>query len=89
MRTTRKQVFIMNLIIAGNVDATPIDMDQLIDRLEEEHGWTTSKQSLQFSLRALINHGLIEKRPFALRRGRQRRLFRVTENGKKMFGVSV
>ena len=54
------------------------DMDQLLERLS----WTPSKESLQFSIRALIAKGLIEKAGIETRRGRNRICYQMTVDGK-------
>lgn len=76
MNLTSKQKAILALIVKGNPDG-PIDLDQLIERIP----YVTSKQSMQFSVRALTSKGLIEKGPTEVRRERARRTFRVTPLG--------
>lgn len=76
MNLTQKQKAILALIVKGNPDG-PIDLDQLIERLP----YTPSKDSMHFSVRALVNKGLIEKGGLELRRGRSRRLITVTPLG--------
>lgn len=77
MNLTAKQKLILGLIAAGNPHAQPIDFDQLIDRLP----YNPSKESMHFSLRALIKKGLVEKGGLDLRRGRSRRLILATPLG--------
>lgn len=55
-----------------------IDFDQLL----EELSWKPTKQSAQFTIRALITKGLIAKSGPLLRRGRQRVVYQMTEDGK-------
>lgn len=77
MELTAKQMSIMNVVVGANPDGSHVDLDQILDRLD----YTTTKQSLQFSLRALIAHGLIQKAGAENRRGRQRTLIRATGMG--------
>lgn len=70
----------MKQIVAGDGDAA-IDLDQLLERLD----YKTSKESLQFSLRALIGHGLIRKAERELRRDRIRQTLVPTTYGKQVY----
>ena len=78
MHLTTKQCELMRVIVAGNEDGSACDLDQILDRVRYE----TTKQSLQFSIRALIKHGLIEKVGPYKRRGRPRQIIAATELGK-------
>ncbi len=71
MRLTTKQRQILNILIRANSDGTFCDLDQLLERISDEF-YETTKASMQFSIRALIQHGLIRKDSPALRRGRRR-----------------
>lgn len=84
MRMTTKQIKLIQCLIQANPDGTPLDMDQLIDNLEKDHHWETSKPSLQFSLRALIKEGVVEKIGMQKRRGRRRVLIQATDLGRRM-----
>lgn len=73
MGLTTKQIKIMQQVVDGNGrdaqgNLNPIDLDELIERLD----YKPTKESLQFSIRALIKHELIYKGPKELRRGRIR-----------------
>src|SRR5690554_1562181 len=73
MKLTKKQHQIMDVIMKGNVDEDNytiswVDLDQLVERLP----YKTSKDSIIFSIRALIAKGLVEKGARELRRGRVR-----------------
>lgn len=83
MRMTQKQLELLRLIYTKNPDGTNLDIDQITEGLS----WKPSKQSLQFSLRALIGHGLIKKTGSELRRDRRRTVIEVTELGKHFFNV--
>ena len=74
----------MKQIIAGDGEAA-IDLDQLLERLD----YKTSKESLQFSLRALIGHGLIRKGERELRRDRVRQTIVPTGLGKMIYTETV
>lgn len=79
LNLTKKQRLIMGVILEGNRAKDPsdfswVDLDQLLERLP----YKTTKESLQFSIRALVNRGLVEKGDTELRRGRKRRTLRPT-----------
>jgi Fe2+ or Zn2+ uptake regulation protein len=86
MRLTDNQLKILDCLIKGNQDGTKIDLDQLLDRLGDEYGWYTSKPSLQFSLRQLIQAGMVERLGRELRRQRMRRLLECTDLGRAVMG---
>lgn len=71
---SRKQWEIIDAIMRGNPDGTWLDFDQLLERMS----YKPSKPSMHFSLRALINRGLIEKAPTELRRKQNRRVLAPT-----------
>ena len=81
-RLSSKQIEIMLLIRAGNgrdegQHFHPIDLDQLIERLT----YKPTKDSIHFSVRALIGRGLIAKGERLHRRGRARCTLIPTEYG--------
>jgi len=82
---TRKQVVILETIMRGSGDGDFIDLDQMLEKLPYE----TSKQSLQFSLRFLIQRGLVEKKPYEIRRGRRRAIFDLTASALKSFDTGT
>ena len=61
----------------GNEDGTFVDLDEVLDRVPYE----TTKQSIQFSIRALVKKELIEKQEREKRRGRSRVVLGPTELG--------
>lgn len=65
---TEKQIEILRRLCRGNTDGSFLDLDELRERLS----YTPTKQSLQFSIRALIRHDMIEKKEREIRRGRRR-----------------
>jgi DNA-binding MarR family transcriptional regulator len=82
MHLTTKQIELLTTIGRRNPDGAAVDLDQLIERLS----YQPSKQSIQFSIRALIAHGLIQKDAPEKRRGRTRTLISLTEAGQIMIG---
>ncbi len=69
-----KQWEILSHLLRGNPDGTWLDFDQLLERCS----YKPSKESMHFSLRALVNRGLIEKKPTEIRRGANRRILAPT-----------
>jgi DNA-binding PadR family transcriptional regulator len=80
---TDKQMEALQLVRRGAEAGSDdlIDFDQLIDALS----WKPTKQSAQFTVRALIVKGLAEKKGTQLRRGRQRVVYRLTKSGREVF----
>lgn len=78
---TTKQIQILKTIRAGapapDGGVDPIDLDLLLDNLP----YVTTKESMQFSIRALVARGLIEKTAPTLRRGRKRVCYGLTVDG--------
>jgi len=70
---TIKQLELMRVITAQ----PETDLDEILELLR----YVTSKQSLQFSIRALIKRGLVEKRGLVKRRGRARQVLAATAAG--------
>ena len=57
MILTTKQKNIIHTLWLGEERGNPLDLDELLELLP----YTTTKASMQFSLRALINKGLVTK----------------------------
>ena len=89
MNLTTKQQEIIKVIGKGNEDGSIVDLDQLIERLS----YKPSKESIHFSIRALIKHELIEKAGMEKRRGRSRSLIRLKPLGQHFavhyFGTAI
>lgn len=73
MQLTEKQHKILGEIAKGNGrdadgNLIPIDLDQLLQRLD----YAPSKDSMHFSIRALVRRGLVVKGELQERRGRLR-----------------
>lgn len=77
MGLTTKQAALMDVIINANPDGTLADLDQILERLSYE----TTKQSLQFSLRALVDKDCICHGGRELRRGKSRVTYEATQFG--------
>ena len=84
MRCTDIQYYIMEVIVNGTDDGVSPDMEQLIETLESRHGYKTTRDNLQFSLRRLQNkYGLIVRK-YELRRGKRRTVLKATVDGIKL-----
>ncbi len=77
MILTHKQQQVLLAIEAGNPDGSVVDLDQVIERVD----YKPTKAAIQFTIRALIGHGLIEKAGADVRRDRQRVLLAPTVLG--------
>lgn len=82
MNITAKQISIIGVIVAGNPDGSPADLDEIIERIN----YDTTKASIQFSIRSLIAQGVIEKAGMEKRRGRKRVLIVATAAGRALVG---
>ncbi len=77
---TRKQVFILQMIMKGADNGDHLDMDQALEKLPYE----CTKQSLQCSIRHLEARNLV-RRDYEHRRGRKRAVLCITMFGLKRF----
>lgn len=76
---TKRQFELLQHVKEGGKDGL-LDFDQLLDLLS----WAPSKESAQFTIRALIGKGLLLKAgDLQLRRGRKRVCYELTEEGRK------
>jgi DNA-binding MarR family transcriptional regulator len=82
MLLTQKQLELMRVVIEANADGSPTDLDEILERVS----YKPTKQSIQFTIRSLIAHGLIEKVGSENRRGRRRVLIRPTDLGRHFAG---
>jgi len=85
MQLTAKQIELLRVINQGNTDGSPTDLDEVIERVS----YKPTKQSIQFSIRALIAHGLIEKGTGEKRRGRVRAIIKITPAGATIMGAKT
>lgn len=85
MHLTTKQLELLRIIGERNPDGGATDLDQILERLS----YQPTKQSAQFSIRALIAHGLIQKDASEKRRGRTRTIISLTKAGQIMVGKRV
>ena len=77
MKLTEKQEQVLETIVKGNQDGSFCDLDQVIDQVP----YDTTKASIQFIIRNLMNKGLIYKKPTEKRRGRRRVVIGPTSQG--------
>lgn len=74
---TKNQVELLMLVRAGGPDGD-LDFDQLLEQLS----WEPSKESAQFTIRALVKRGLLSKlSELQFRRSRKRICYRLTPEG--------
>lgn len=85
LHLTTKQSQIVAVVYQKNTDGTLIDLDQLLDRLPYE----TTKQSIHFSLRPLIERGFLKKAGHEKRRNRSRLLLDLGEVGAALCRTTV
>lgn len=74
---SKKQIAILQTLVKANPDGSFLDLNELLDGLP----YRTTKESIQFSVRALEKRGLIEKKPLEQRRGQDRRVLAPTIAG--------
>lgn len=77
MNLTGKQQEVLLVIASGNPDGSPADLDQVIERVS----YKPTKAAIQFTIRALVGHGLIQKVGSEVRRDRMRVLLAATTLG--------
>ena len=89
MILTPKQISIINLLIASDslrMSEEHMDLDQIIEQVPYE----VTKEAIQFSLRSLVQKGMINKSPKEeriRRRGRKRVVYWVTDACSKVMTV--
>lgn len=84
MAMTSKQVLLLKAIHVEK-GLPPSDLDQILEKIEYE----TTKQSLQFIIRTLIQKGLVEKCEQVVREGRYRRPLVLTKTGEEILNIYV
>lgn len=72
-----KQMEALNVIVRGNIDGSFVDLDELLERLS----YRPTKPAVQFTIRALKDRGLIEKKGPEYRRAAKRILYAPTMAG--------
>jgi hypothetical protein len=83
---TEKAIEALRVISNAENNGMPIDLDTVLSRL----AFHPTKQAFQFTLRALIKRGLVEKVGTAVIRGKRRRLLKITMLGlHKMHSDSI
>lgn len=78
MNLTGKQQEVLKVIAAGNPDGSPVDLDQVIERVS----YKPTKAAIQFTIRGLRGHDLIEKVGTEVRRDRMRVLLAPSHLGR-------
>ena len=86
---TTKQYKIMVCICDGNGkdddgNFVAIDLDQLLERIS----YKTGKDSMQFSIKALMRHGYVKK-DYEKRRNARRVIYTPTKAGKQITGYAI
>jgi len=77
MYLTPNQVEVLKTIAEGNPDGTTADLDEILERVS----YKPTKAAIQFTIRSLVKHDLIEKIGTEKRRDRQRVLIAPTALG--------
>lgn len=85
MLLTPKQLEIIRIVAAGNSDGSNTDLDEILERAS----YKPTKQAIQFTIRSLVHHELIEKVGSEKRRGRSRVVIRATPLGKHYANAGV
>ena len=76
---TKYQLEILNKVRDVERDTGRLaDFDQVLESLS----WAPTKDAAQFTIRAVIAKGFIEKAPLEQRRGRKRVCYQMTKSGK-------
>ena len=77
MDLSYRMIMILEVILKRNEDGTKVDLDQIIERVD----YDVTKAAIQFTLRRMCEHGVIEKCGTEVRRGRSRVVYRATKLG--------
>lgn len=77
MNLTYRMIMILEVILKRNTDGSLVDLDQVIERVDYE----VTKPAIQFTLRRMCEHGVIEKHGTDTRRGKKRVCFKATPLG--------
>lgn len=85
MHLTTKQIEVLRVIAKGNPDGSHADLDEILERVS----YRPTKQAIQFTIRSLVEHGLIEKHASEKRRGRLRVLIGATTLGQHFANAGV
>lgn len=82
---TYRMMLILEVVGRRNEDGTAVDLDQIIERVD----YDVSKEAIQFTLRSMVEKGVIEKCEAEKRRGRRRVIYQTTESGQEQFAALV
>lgn len=81
---TSHQRNVLEIVCAGNKSDDPtlalIDLDELLAVCAHR----TTKNAMQFTIRALVHNGMMQKMERVARRGRMRAVYQATEVGKDL-----
>lgn len=77
MNLTYRMIMILEVILKRNTDGSMVDLDQIIERVDYE----VTKPAIQFTLRRMVEHGVIEKHGSETRRGKNRVIYKATPLG--------
>lgn len=78
---SEKHLDVMRVLTVGNENKSPVDLDQLLERLS----YKTTKQAFQFTLRTMIRHEWVAKLGVEKRRVRNRVLIGITPLGTQYY----
>lgn len=84
MNLTYRMIMILEVIMKRNPDGSMVDSDQIIERVDYE----VTKPAIQFTLRRMVEHGVIEKSGNDTRRGKKRVLYKATMLGREVLKKS-
>jgi DNA-binding PadR family transcriptional regulator len=77
---TDNQLELLKFVAGREADGALADLDQVLEKMS----WGPTKESIQFTIRAMIAKGFIEKSGLQSRRGRNRVCFKANEKGKQV-----
>ena len=77
---TKNQLELLHFVIDCEAGGAMADLDQIIDKMS----WEPTKESIQFTIRAMVGKSFIEKSGLQSRRGRNRVCFKVSIKGKQV-----
>ena len=81
VKFTPFQKQVMDVIINGTGQGDWADIQQIIDLLKSRHGKVTTRDNLQFVLRRLDKHGMIQRGTTEIRRHKRRSVIKPTVEG--------
>jgi predicted transcriptional regulator len=85
LRFTSKQIDVLEKILKGADNGDFLDTNQLMEKIS----YTPTKRAFQFTLRYLIQRGLIEKAGLRERDGRKRMTYTLTPQALRSFDINT